>query len=56
MKKTLKAKLHVQCEVLRMLRAHELRQVDGGGAIPVSIFEKCPPPPLTGDSRRECCV
>ena len=51
-----KTKLSLEREILRTLHAHELRRVDGGGAIPVSIFEKCPPPPITGDSRIECCA
>lgn len=56
MKKPHKTKLRLERETLRSLRAHELRHVDGAGAIPVSILDICPPPPITGDSRRECCV
>ena len=56
MKKTHKIKLSLQREVLRTLQAHELRDVDGAGPIPVSLLVKCPPPPLTRDSVRACCV
>lgn len=56
MNKPTKTKLRLERETLRSLRAHELRHVDGGGAIPVSILDQCPPPPITGDSKRECCV
>ena len=56
MKKTAKIKLRIQREVVRALAAHELREVGGGGAIPISVFDKCPPPPITGDSRIECCA
>jgi hypothetical protein len=55
MKKHPKTKLRIEREVLRTLQAHELRQVDGG-AIPTSLIIKCPPPPITGDSRIECCA
>jgi len=51
-----KTRLHLDREILRSLHAHELRHVDGGGAFPVSIIDRCPPPPITGDSKRECCV
>lgn len=56
MKKTRQIKLRLERETLRALHAHELRRVDGAGAIPVSILDKCPPPPITGDSKIECCV
>jgi hypothetical protein len=56
MKKTAKTKLRIAREVLRTLHDHELRQADGGGAIPVSVLKNCPPPPITGDSVRECCT
>ena len=53
-----KTKLCLERETLRTLHAHELRHVDGGGPIPLpgSIIDRCPPPPITGDSRRECCA
>ena len=55
-----KTKLRIERETLRTLHAHELRHVDGAGAnpipIPASIIDRCPPPPITGDSRRECCA
>ena len=56
MKKNHKTRLRLEREILRSLRDHELRQIDGGGPIPVSIFDRCPPPPLTGDSKIECCA
>jgi hypothetical protein len=56
MKKTPKTKLRIEREVLRTLQAHELRQVDGGGALPESLIVQCPPPPLTQDSVRACCA
>jgi hypothetical protein len=56
MKKTKQIKLRLERETLRTLHAHELRHVDGGGAIPVSILDQCPPPPITGDSKIECCA
>lgn len=52
-KKTPRTKLHINRETLRTLQVHELRQVDGGGVVPLSPL--CPPPPITGDSVRECC-
>jgi hypothetical protein len=55
MKKPHKTRLHVQREILRALQSHELRDVDGAGAIPVTLI-RCPPPPLTQDSVRACCV
>lgn len=55
MNKPHKTRLRVQREVLRTLQTHELRQVDGGGAIPLTLIQ-CPPPPITGDSRLECCA
>ena len=53
-----KTRLRLEREILRTLHAHELRHVDGGGLnpLPVSIIDRCPPPPITGDSRRECCA
>ena len=51
-----KTKLRLERETLRTLHDHELRRVDGGDPIPVSILDKCPPPPITGDSKIECCV
>jgi hypothetical protein len=56
MKKARKSKLHVEREILRALQVKELRHAGGGGAIPVSVIDRCPPPPITGDSKRECCV
>jgi hypothetical protein len=56
MKKHHRTKLRVERETLRALHAHELRRVDGGGPIPISVFDRCPPPPITGDSRFECCA
>lgn len=56
MKNHHKTKLRLERETLRSLRAHELCHVDAAGAIPVSILDICPPPPITGDSKRECCV
>jgi hypothetical protein len=56
MKKTKQIKLQLVRDVVRALQSQELRQVDGGGAIPVSVLDICPPPPITGDSRRECCA
>jgi hypothetical protein len=50
-----KPRLRVAREVLRTLQTHELRQVGGGGAIPLTLFQ-CPPPPVTGDSRFVCCA
>lgn len=55
MKKTSKTKLRLDRETVRTLQAYELRQVDGGGAIPVTLIQ-CPPPPLTSDSRICCCA
>jgi hypothetical protein len=56
MKKPPRTRLRLARETLRSLHAHELRRADGGGAIPVSVLDICPPPPITGDSKRECCV
>ena len=55
MKKPQKTRLRLEREVLRSLQAHELRQVEGGDAIPLT-FIPCQPPPITGDSRLECCA
>lgn len=55
MKRANKTRLHVEREVLRVLQDHELRRVEGGGAIPLT-FDSCPPPPITGDSKVECCA
>jgi hypothetical protein len=56
MRKQHKIKLRIKREVLRTMQAHELRQVDGGNLVPVPLTPiQCPPPPITGDSVRECC-
>lgn len=55
MKKHHKTRLRLERDTLRTLRAHELRQVDGGGAVPLTLID-CPPPPITGDSKIECCA
>jgi hypothetical protein len=56
MRKQHKTKLRIGREILRTLQAHELRQADGGNVVPVPLTPiQCPPPPITGDSVRECC-
>jgi hypothetical protein len=55
MKRPHRTRLRLEREVLRTLQAHELHQVDGAAAIPLTLFQ-CPPPPITGDSRFECCA
>jgi hypothetical protein len=47
MKKIKKTKLHVERDVLRILKTRELCQVDGGNPIPI---------PITGDSKVVCCA
>ena len=56
MKQHHRTKLRLERDTVRTLSAHELRQVDGAGAIPVSIIDRCPRPPITGDSKFECCA
>lgn len=56
MRKQPKARLRIEREVLRTLEARELRQANGGGALPVSVIDICPPPPITGDSVKVCCA
>jgi hypothetical protein len=48
MKKIKKTRLHVERDVLRSLKTHELRQVDGGNTIVVVQ--------ITGDSKDVCCA
>ena len=48
MKKTKRTKLRLERDLLRVLRAQELQQADGGGTI-----ERLP---QTGDSRDVCCA
>jgi hypothetical protein len=48
MKKAKKTRLHVGRDVLRVLAAHELRQVDAGGP-----FNPNEP---SGDSKEVCCA
>lgn len=57
MKKTPK-KLLLNRETLRRLSIDKVKLAAGAGVEPIGIktlFE-CPPPPLTTDSVRECCV
>ena len=57
MKKTPK-KLLLSRETLRRLSIDQVKVAEGAGVEPIAIktLFDCPPPPLTTDSVRECCV